>query len=456
MIAKTMKVIGLLAIAGGAFILAIIIVPVQRTPAQVQTASDEVVVASSGEYASQLGDCVACHTADEGAPFAGGYPIESPFGTIYSSNITPDPDYGIGGWSLDDFRAALYDGIDEEGHHLYPAMPSANYRKLSEADVVSLYDYFMNEVEPVATSAPETDLAFPFNQRWGLRLWQWIAFKDAGFTPRHEDPILDRGAYLVEGPAHCGACHSPRTPFFTQAGYTSDDDAFLTGGVINDWAAPALRGAESVSASWNEAQMKSFLKSGRNAHVGVAGEMADVVENSLQFMTDDDVTAIARYLKEVATEDEGSGLHSAQEAKKATATDNVAESEKQLAPGDDTAAMLLEASPDMELGARLYLDNCNACHFNTGMGADEVFPELVGNSTVLSDELGGLLDVMLNGAVMPSTETRPSRLRMPGFGERLSDEEVATLATFIRQAWGNEAGSVSADAVSEVRESTSH
>lgn len=435
---KILSLVGTLVALGVVAILAIIFVPVQRTQAQVAT--DDVVVANSGEYVMRLSDCAACHTTKGGAPFTGGYPIKSPFGTIYSSNITPDPEHGIGKWTLSDFRAALYDGIDEEGHHLYPAMPSANYRKLSEADVASLYDHLMNHVEPVAKDPPETDLSFPFNQRWGLRLWKWVAYQDPGFAPRYNDPVLDRGAYLVEGPGHCGACHSPRTVLYVQSGYTPQGRGFLSGGIIDGWATPALRGPGSVSAIWDEAQMVAILKSGRNAHNGVVGEMALVVEHSLQYLTDEDVTAIARYLRHVASD--------------ANAPDTPLRPRSKEVE-NNTAAMLLAASPNINLGARLYLDNCNACHFSTGAGADGVFPELFGNSTVLAAKPIGFLHVILNGAELPSTATRPARLRMPAFRDRLTDEEVAALATFVRQAWGNNADSVVANTVSEVRAKTS-
>ncbi|MFT6945154.1 MAG: mono/diheme cytochrome c family protein [Yoonia sp.] len=435
---KVLSGVGALIGVGVVALLAIIFVPVQRTPAQVQLAADDIVVSGSGEYVMRLADCAACHTAKDGKPFAGGYPIESPLGTIYSSNITPDAEHGIGDWTLADFRAALYDGIDAEGQHLYPAMPSANYRKLSEADIASLYDYLMNDVEAVPNDPLETALAFPFNQRWGLRLWKWIAYEDAGFLARYGDVVLDRGAYLVEGPGHCSACHSPRTPLFVQSGYAPDESAFLSGGIIDGWAASALRGPASASAVWDEEQMVAFLQSGRNAHSGVVGEMTLVVEKSLQYMTDADVTAVARYLRHVATD------ANALDIPALTRTDPA-----------DTAAMLLAASPDMELGARLYLDNCNACHFSTGTGASGVFPELVGNSTVLADDPSGFLHVILNGAELPSTATRPARLRMPPFRDRLSDDELAALETFVRQAWGNNAAPIAATSVGEIRGQTS-
>jgi mono/diheme cytochrome c family protein len=436
---KILRVFGLLVMVGAIAILAIILVPAQRTPAQVQLGADNIVVSGSGEYVMRMGDCVACHTLPDGAPFAGGVPIESPFGTIYSTNITPDPDHGIGTWTLDDFRASLYDGIDEEGHFLYPAMPYDNYRKLSEADIASLYDYMMNEVMPVASAPPETDLSFPFDQRWGVRVWNWVALGDAGFAPRYDDLVLDRGAYLVEGPGHCGSCHTPRTLLSAQSGYTPDDSRFLSGYVLNGWSVPALRGPGSASAVWDETQMVAFLLSGRNAHAGVAGDMASVIGASLQYMTDADATAMARYLGHVATD--GNAMDTPALARPYRAD-------------TETAAMLLAASPDMDLGARLYLDNCNACHFSTGTGADGVFPELVGNSNVLADDPGGFVQVILNGAEMPSTATRPARLQMPPFRDRLSDDDVAALATFVRQAWGNDAGPIAATSVGEVRENT--
>jgi mono/diheme cytochrome c family protein len=436
---KIIKFVGVVAAVGTASLLAIIFVPAHRTPAQIQVAPDNVVVSGSGEYVMRTGDCVACHTAPGGTPFAGGLAIESPFGDIYSTNITPDPEHGIGNWTLDDFRAAMIDGVRHDGQFLYPAMPFANYRKMSEADIASLYDYLMNDVDPVASDPPQTDLSFPFNQRWGIRMWKWIAMDEVGFEPRYDDPVLDRGAYLVEGPAHCSSCHTPRNLASAQAGYGPEDSSYLSGSVLNGWAAPALRGPNSAPALWEEVEMVAYLQTGRNAHAGVAGEMASVIEHSLQYLTDEDVTAMARYLHHVATDE--------------NAADTLSKSK---ADREETAAMLLAASPDMDLGARLYLDNCSACHFSSGAGANGVFPDLVGNSTALADEAGGFLNVILNGATMPSTEKRPAALRMPGFRDRLSDEEVAALATFVRQAWGNGASRIDASTVENVRAEASN
>ncbi|MEO8244778.1 MAG: cytochrome c [bacterium] len=430
---KFLVVIGSLAVLGLVAVAAIIWVPAGRTPAQPEPAIK--MAEATPEYAARLGDCAGCHTAPGGKPFAGGLAVASPLGTIWSSNITPDPDHGIGKWTLADFRGALYDGISRDGHRLYPAMPSSNYRTFSEQDVKALYAYFTKDVAPVAISPPETKLSFPFNQRWGLRVWEWIAYPKAGFVPSFDDPVLNRGAYLVEGPGHCGACHTPRTATLAQAAYTATDAAFLSGGSLGAWTVPSLRGPNSAPTRWTVAEMTTWLTTGRNAHAGVAGEMVSVIQHSTQYLTDDDASAVATYLRHVAwngdpPKDVTSALPPSRSA---------------------TETLLRAAAPDMALGPRLYLDNCNACHFVNGMGAGGVFPKLVGNSTVLAKAPGGLLDVVLNGASMPSTAARPSGLRMPGFGHRLSDAEAAALLTFVRSAWGNSAGVVSADDVRKAR-----
>lgn len=433
--------LALIVIAGLA-LLAFIFVPVQTTAPKKQLAADYQVPKGAGVYAMRLGDCAACHTAEGGKPFAGGRPIESPFGIIYSSNITPDPDTGIGSYTLDEFRAALYDGMRKDGAHLYPAMPFANYRKLSEEDVRALYKFFTKDLKPVKNRVPETALTFPFNQRWGIRAWAWMALPDPSFKPPFEDAQLNRGAYLVEGPGHCGACHSPRNILFAQKGYKAADDAFLSGGEIGGWEAPDLRSSTSAPQTWSAKELALFLTSGRNAHSAVTGEMSLVVKDSLQYMTDDDVAAIVAYLREIGTNGPAKPK-SANSATQQTPSKDTSE--------DDTTKLLAAANPDIPLGPRLYLDNCNACHFTNGKGANEVFPSLDGNSLVNAKKATGLINVILNGAELPSTEKRPYSLRMPAFADRLSDQEVAELATFVRQAWSNNAEPVSADAVQQIR-----
>ncbi|WP_126976484.1 cytochrome c [Frigidibacter oleivorans] len=420
-----LRILTALVLIGIVALLAFIFVPPQVTGPQTALTADWQPEEGAGEYTMRLADCEACHTAEGGTPFAGGRPIESPLGTIYSTNITPDPETGIGDYTLDQFRNVLYDGLREDGAHLYPAMPYANYRRLSEEDVRALYHFFMEELEPVSAPDHENEMPFPFNQRWGIRAWKWVGLGEGNLSSE------DRGAYLVEGPGHCGACHTPRNAVMAERGYTADDPAFLTGGEIAGWTAPPLHGPASALRGWSDEDMKLFFASGRNDHVGVNGEMALVVRDSTQYFRDEDLDAMVAYLK---------GL-----GQPAPATAAAADA-------GGTQAVLEAADPGMALGPRLYLDNCNACHFTNGRGADQVFPELDGSSLVTAASPVGLIETILWGAELPSTEARPYSLRMPGFADRLSDEEVAELATFLRDGWSNDAGPVTADAVAERRQ----
>ncbi|OWU72704.1 cytochrome c [Phaeobacter sp. 22II1-1F12B] len=418
-----------LVVLGGVALLAFIAVPVQPTPPQQQVAADWQPEEGQGEYAMRLADCAACHTAPGGERFAGGRAIESPLGTIYSSNITPDDETGIGGWSLEDFRAALYDGMRPDGTHLYPAMPYENYRKLTEEDVRALYHYFIEEVEPVQNAAPEADLPFPFDQRWTLRGWKWLALDEPGFRADTDDPVLARGEYIVEGPGHCSACHTPRNAIMAEAAVDTSDEAFLSGGEIAGWTAPALRGPGSAIAGWSQEDLVAIFSTGRNAHAAVNGEMQLVIQDSTQYMSEEDLAAMSAYLVGL---NEGVLLERSEDV-------------------TETEALIASADPDMPLGARLYIDNCNACHFANGRGADEVFPELDGNSLVTAESPTGLISMILGGSELPSTPKRPYSLRMPGFSDRLTDEEVAELASFVRQGWSNDAAVVSADDVADLR-----
>jgi mono/diheme cytochrome c family protein len=409
---------------------------VPRPAPTAQLAADFKPAAGQGEYLMRAGDCMACHTSEGGKPFAGGRAIQSPMGTIWTTNITPDKDTGIGNWSLADFRAALYDGVTPNGTHLYPAMPYENYRKLSEEDVVALYDYFMHQVEPVSNKVEETKLAFPFNMRFGLRAWNWLAASyAAGSKPdAGEDAQFNRGKYLVEGAGHCAACHSPRNLFMAQDGIDNTSKAFLSGGEIDGFTAPDLRGPASGPQTWSTEQLAAYLATARNAHSSATGEMMLVVRDSLQYMTHEDNLAIATYLKKIGSN--GAAAPAAQP-------------EKAEVTGTET--VLSDAKHDMALGPRLYLDNCAACHAVSGKGAGETFPALDGNSLVAAKSPKGLISVILHGAELPSTPDRPMKLRMQGYDDRLSDDEVAALATFLRDGWHNKAASVSAADVTAVR-----
>ncbi|TPE50942.1 cytochrome c [Amaricoccus solimangrovi] len=433
--------------------LALIFVPARHTgpqPVEMAAAGATGDPDAAALYAARVADCAGCHTADDGEPFAGGRPIPSPFGAIYSPNITPDPETGIGGITLDQFRAALYDGIGRDGRNLYPAMPYDSYRELSEADVEDLYHYFTKVLAPVRNEPRETDLPFPLDQRWGIRAWKLVGLPEAGFEPRFDDPVLDRGAYLVEGPGHCGACHSPRNLVYAQAGFTSEDPDFLTGGEIGGWTAPDLRSDQSAIARWSDADLKLFLASGRNAHAGVRGEMKLAIEHSLQYFSDDDLSAVVAYLRAIGPAGAGSGAGAAEAPPVGQPIPRVDRLADESAT--ETERLLSAAEPGMPLGARLYLDNCAACHFVDGKGADQIFPALDGNSLVTAPKVTGLVSTILAGAALPSTGERPAAVRMPGFADRLSDAEVAELATFVRGAWHNDAPAVKEEDVRGLRD----
>jgi len=435
---KVISVLVCLVVVGLVALAAFIFVPVQRTGPVTQLAANYEPAKGAGEYLMRAGDCMACHSAEGGKPFAGGRPILSPMGTIWTTNITPDQENGIGRYTLADFRAALYDGVSKEGKHLYPAMPYENYRKMSEEDIVALYQYFMKEVQPASDKVQQTDLAFPFNMRFGLRAWNWLAASyEPGFKPSQgEDAQFNRGKYLVEGPGHCAACHSPRNLFMAQDGIDNTSKAFLTGGEIDGYTAPDLRGPNSGPQKWTTEQTTAYLSAARNEHSSATGEMMLVVRDSLQYMTHEDNLAIATYLRKIGTAgSDGSAAPAAPQKVEAT----------------ETEKMLTEAKADMPLGPRLYIDNCAACHAVSGKGAGETFPELDGNSLVTAKSSKGLISVILNGAELPTTPDRPMKLRMQGYADRLSDEETAALATFLRNGWDNKAAAVTAAQVNVVR-----
>lgn len=384
-----------------------------------------------GEYLARAADCAACHTAPKGKPFAGGLPIASPIGTIYSTNITPDKDTGIGNYSLEDFDKAVRHGIAKNGSTLYPAMPYTSYAKVRPADVKALYAYFMNGVQPVAQANKATDIPWPMSMRWPLSLWRKMfapaVVADAASTDN--DPI-SRGRYLVEGLAHCSACHTPRGFALQEKALTDDSTAFLSGGVVDNFLAKNLRGDVTDGlGNWSEGDITAFLKSGRNDHSAVFGGMTDVVQHSTQHMSDDDLAAIAKYLKTLKPVDPNA---------------------KALAY-DDTAAKALRVGSDKSNGALTFLDNCAACHRSTGKGYTQTFPTLALSSTVNSVDPTSLIHIVLRGAEMPSTKSAPTHYAMPGFDDRLTDQDVADVLTFVRSSWGNKAPAVTVAQVAKVR-----
>ena len=395
---------------------------------------DQQTLIKQGEYLARAGDCVACHTAKDGKPFAGGLPMETPIGMIYSTNITPDKS-GIGAYSFDDFDKAVRHGIAKNGDTLYPAMPYPSYARVTETDMQALYAYFMNGVKPVAQENKAVDIPWPLSMRWPLAMWRWtFAPAVADFTPvTGQDPVVSRGAYLVEGLGHCGACHTPRALTMQEKALSAgDSSAFLSGSApLEGWIAKNLRGDHKDGlGSWNEEQLVQFLKTGRSDRSAVFGGMSDVIVHSMQYMSEADLTAIARYLKSLPAVDAADMPHQY----------------------DPAVADALWNGDDSKRGAAVYIDNCAACHRTDGHGYTRVFPALAGNPVLLSDDPTSLIHIVLKGGTLPATHTAPSTFTMLAFDWRLSDQEVADVVNFIRISWGNKGGDVKAADVKGLRE----
>lgn len=393
----------------------------------------ETDLIKQGEYLARAGDCVACHTAKGGKPFAGGLPMETPIGVIYSTNITPDKT-GLGDYSFEDFDKAVRHGVAKSGSTLYPAMPYPSYARVSESDMQALYAYFMKGVEPVAQANKDSDIPWPLSMRWPLTAWRWM------FAPAVEDyqavagsdPVISRGAYLVEGLGHCGACHTPRALTMQEKALSAQDgSAFLSGSApLEGWIAKSLRGDHKDGlGSWSEEQLVQFLKTGRSDRSAVFGGMSDVVVHSMQYLSQDDLTAIARYLKSLPAVDPKDQPHQY----------------------DKQVAQALWKGDDSQRGASVYIDNCAACHRTDGHGYTRVFPALAGNPVLQTADATSLINIVLNGGTLPATHAAPSTFTMPEFAWRLSDQEVADVVSFIRGSWGNQGGPVKASDVADLR-----
>jgi len=389
-----------------------------------------------GEYLARAGDCVACHTKAGGEPFAGGLTMATPIGNIYSTNITPDKKTGIGDYSYDDFQKAVRHGVAKNGDTLYPAMPYPSYAVVSDSDMQALYAWFMHGVKPVEQPNQKSDIVWPLSMRWPLAIWRGVFAPDVkAFQPiKGQDPVLARGQYLVEGLGHCGACHTPRSLTMQEKALNdSEGSDYLSGSnaPIDGWTASNLRGDNRDGlGSWSEEELVQFLRTGRNDRTAVFGGMTDVVEHSLQHLSAEDATAIARYLKSLGARDPNqAGFKEDQAVAKA------------LWKGD-------ESKP----GASLYVDSCAACHKTSGSGYQRFFPELRGNPVVQAEDPTSLIHIVLAGSTLPGVKGAPSGITMPAFGWRLDDQQVADVVNFIRTSWGNTAKTqVSASDVAKVR-----
>ncbi len=396
-------------------------------------ASAQDATTSRGEYVARAGDCVACHSVAGGRAFAGGLKMGTPVGTIATTNITPDIETGIGTYTLQEFDRAVRSGVARDGHRLYPAMPYPSYAKLTDEDVKALYDYFMREVPPVHQTNQPNTIPVYLSPRWPLAVWNVLFSPGTGFTPDpHNDAQWNRGAYLVEGPGHCGACHTPRGLAMQEKALDSQSSSFLSGANIDEWYAPSLRQDMATGlGTWSQADIVQFLKTGRNQHGSAFGSMHDVIANSTPYLNDDDLNSIAVYLKSLPAGGEQTAF----------------------TYDPSTAAALLAGKADA-VGAGLYTSNCQSCHRETGAAAAPFVPPLAGNPIVMDKDASSLINVVLNGSGPLVVKGRPDAYRMPQFREQLTNQQIADVVTFIRNGWGNHAPAVAAKDVDDLRKHT--
>jgi mono/diheme cytochrome c family protein len=390
---------------------------------------------SRGEYVARMANCVACHSVAGGKAFAGGLKMATPLGAIYATNITPDRATGIGAYTLEDFDRAVRLGITKDGRHLYPAMPYPSYAKMAADDIRALYDFFMKEVAAVNQPNPPTEIEWPMNMRWPLAIWNWLFIDFDRYRPKPgRDAEWNRGAYLVQGPGHCGACHTPRGIASQETALDETGSSFLTGGTLDFWNATNLTGDVNLGLGrWSEAEVFEILKNGRNKHSAIAGTMIEVINNSTQFLTDADLKAMAKYLKT---------LPPAKEKGKAA-----------WAYDQKSVEVLRRRDPKVA-GADLYMRECETCHAMDGKGRAGYQPTLVGNPSVVQPDPVSVINIVLNGSSRLVINGVPDSYRMPQFRLTYDDQKVADVVNFVRTSWGNQASKVTAADVAAVRAET--
>jgi mono/diheme cytochrome c family protein len=394
--------------------------PTTATPT---TPADQAAQIARGAYLARAGNCIACHTARGGPAYAGGRAIATPFGDIYTSNITPDVASGIGAWSASDFWRALHNGKSKDGSFLYPAFPYPDYTKVTRTDADALYAY-LRTIAPATRINQEPALRFPFNQRILLAGWRALYFRPGEFrADATQTTEWNRGAYLVQGLGHCSACHTSRNALGG-----SDRNADLAGGMIPtlNWYAAALTSDTGAAlVDWQKDEVVDFLHNGTSRRGAAIGPMAEVISGSLQYLDDADVQAMASYLK---------ALPAHQQTRTA-----------------DHAAPTAELAATLKQGAALYDKHCAACHQSAGEGSGTAYPPLAGNHTLTAASPVNPIRMVLNGGFAPVTAGNPRPYGMPPFGALLDDTQVAALITYIRASWGNQGEPVSANTVARFR-----
>jgi mono/diheme cytochrome c family protein len=375
-----------------------------------------------GEYLARAGDCVACHTEPTGRPFAGGRPMPTPFGNIYVPNITPDEETGIGAWTPDEFYRMMHLGVSRDGTLLYPAMPFANYTKVTRADCDAIFAY-LQSIPPVKQKNRRHELRFPYNKRELLVGWRTLYFREGEYQPDPKQSAQwNRGAYLVEGLGHCSMCHTA----VNALGGSSESKAFEGGMIPNqNWYAPSLTSnREGGLGDWSLKDIGDLLQSGVSHRATVYGPMAEVVFNSLQYMTDEDTAAMAVYLKTLP--------------------------QKDSEPLPESSARLVQPAV-MESGRRIYEKQCAICHHSEGKGYPPMYPPLANNQSITMASPVNAIRMVLNGGYPPGTRRNPKPHGMPPFMHLLDDAQVAAVVTYIRVAWNNTGTPVTPAQANEMR-----
>lgn len=400
------------------------------TVLQVQAATADRI--ERGEYLTRAADCVACHTDEGGEPFAGGSPFKTPMGTLYSTNITPDRETGIGTWSDEEFARAVREGKGKEGENLYPAMPYTSYTLITDEDVQLIKDYLFS-LPPVKRRDQKDDMIFPFNVRLGLSAWKLVDFDNRRFQPNEKmNDKWNRGAYLVEALGHCGECHTPRN---ITMGMKTDER--YAGAMLEGWHAFNITSDKAAGiGSWSQDDIVNYLRSGHAADKGgAAGPMAEVIENSTRHLTEADLQAMAYYLSTIEPKNPD------KETRGRTTWGSIDQSVETLRGKSFQAA-----NAD---GARLYLGNCASCHRYSGAGTEDgYYPPLIKNSSVGAATTNNLIMVILNGV---QRHTNEGEIFMPAFASNLSDEEIAKLAGHVLQQFGQPQLKVAAEDVKKLR-----
>jgi mono/diheme cytochrome c family protein len=385
--------------------------------------ADDPTLVAKGEYLARAGDCIACHTNPGGALFAGGRPMPTPFGTLYTSNITPDRETGIGTWSAEQFYGVMHSGRFPDGGLIYPAMPFGSYTKVTREDSDAIFAY-LRSAPPVHQPNRPHDLQFPYNNRSLILGWRTLFFQEGEYKP---DPAKsadwNRGAYLVVGLGHCTMCHTP----INALGGNSASEAFQ-GGLIpmQDWYAPSLTSnKEAGLGEWSIDEIVDLLRNGVSHRGAVYGPMAEVTFDSLQYLNDADVRAMAIFLKGL-----GQGTPPAAEV---------------------SAIPAPESSLLLNFGQTVYQTHCASCHAVDGRGMPPQYPPLAGNPSIQMQSAVNPIRMVLNGGFPPGTTGNPMPYGMPPFAQSLSDDEVAAVVTYIRAAWGNRGTAVSSRQANELR-----